>query len=116
LKVRFLADANFDQRIVAGLALREPLIDFNLPQQVIPAGTTDPEVLHLGATLGRVIVTHDVRTMPIHFHAFVKKYTCAGVILVPSRMSIGSAIEDLLLIWQASEAEEWMNQMRRLPL
>lgn len=31
-------------------------------------------------------------------------------------MTIGEVIEDLLLIWQASEAEEWMNQMRRLPL
>ena len=29
-------------------------------------------------------------------------------------MPIGAAIEDLLLIWQVSEAEEWINQLRRL--
>jgi hypothetical protein len=31
-------------------------------------------------------------------------------------MAIREAIEELLLIWQISEAEEWINQMRRLPL
>jgi len=75
----------------------------------------DPQVLELGATLGRVIVTHDVRTMPGWFLAFVEDHVCAGLILVPDRIRIGEAIEDLLLIWHISEAEEWINQMRRLP-
>jgi len=72
--------------------------------------------LELGAALGRVIVTHDVRTMPSHFQTFINERACAGVILAPTRIAIGDAIEDLLLIRQASEAEEWINQMRRLPL
>ena len=38
------------------------------------------------------------------------------MILVPKKMPIRDAIEELLLIWQVSEAEEWINQMRRLPL
>lgn len=116
MKVRFLADANFNQRIVADLLLRESRIDFGLPQDLIPAGTKDPQVLEIGATVGRIVVTHDVRTMPTHFQMFVHEHACAGVVLVPTRMTVGDAIEDLLLIWQASEAEEWMNQMRRLPL
>ena len=116
MRVRFLADANFNQRVVASLLLREPQIDFGLPQDLIPEGTKDPAVLELGATLGRVIVTHDVRTMPTHFQEFVNEHACAGLILVPARLAIRDATEDLLLIWQASEAEEWMNQIRRLPL
>ncbi len=116
MRVRLLADANFGQRIVTGLLLREPQIDFGLPQNLIPTGAKDPEVLELGAALGRVVVTHDVRTMPAHFHMFVNGQACAGVILVPTRMAIGDAIEDLLLIWHVSKTEEWINQMRRLPL
>jgi hypothetical protein len=116
LKIRFLADANFNQKIVAGLLLREPQINFELPQDVIPEGMKDPKVLELGAALGRVMVTHDVRTMPSHFSAFVLGQSCSGLILVPKGMAIGAAIEDLLLIWHVSEAEEWINQMRRLPL
>ncbi len=116
MKIRFLADANFNQKIVAGLLLREPRIDFALPQEVIPEGMKDPKVLELGAALGRVIVTHDVRTMPSHFSAFVADQRCSGLILVPNGLAIRAAIEDLLLIWRVSEREEWINQMRRLPL
>ena len=116
MKVRFLADANLNQKIVAGLLLREPQIDFELPQNVIPENMGDPQVLGLAASRGRIIVTHDVRTMPDHFSDFLAGQSCAGVILVPKKMPIGAAIEDLLLIWQVSEAAEWINQMRRLPL
>ena len=63
-----------------------------------------------------MIVTHDVRTMPGHFANFVVEQTCPGLILVPKRMPIGAAIEELHMIWLASEAEEWIDQMRRLPL
>ena len=54
--------------------------------------------------------------MPDHFSDFVADQACSGMILVPKKMPIGAAIDDLLLIWQVSEAEERINQMRRLPL
>ena len=116
MKIRFLADANFNQKIVAGLLPREPQIDFELPQNVIPEKMEDPQVLELSAARGRIIVTHDVRTMPDHFSDFLTDRPCRGMVLVPKKMAIGAAIEDLLLIWQVSEAEEWIDQMRRLPL
>ena len=39
-----------------------------------------------------------------------------GLILVPQHMPIGEAIEELLLIWGASEAEEWRDRWQALPL
>ncbi|HWE50211.1 MAG TPA: hypothetical protein VG273_10500 [Bryobacteraceae bacterium] len=51
-----------------------------------------------------------------NFSDFVADHSCPGMILVPKKMTIGAAIEDLLLIWQVSDTEEWINQMRRLPL
>jgi len=113
VSIRFLADANLDQDIVAGLLRREPAIDFVLPQGLIPSGMADPEVLELAASLGRILVTHDVRTMPKHFARFIGTRTCPGLVLVPP---IGRAIEDLLLIWQLSDPDEWVNRIRRLPL
>jgi hypothetical protein len=77
---------------------------------------SDLDVLDLGAALGRVIVTHDVRTMPGWFRRFIENRLCPGLVLVPEKMPIRDAIEDLLTIWYVSEAEEWVNQMRRLPL
>ena len=40
----------------------------------------------------------------------------AGVFLVPQSFDIGTAIEELLLIWLASEASEWENRLEWLPL
>lgn len=116
MRVRFLADENLDQTIVAGLVRREPEIDFALPQMSIPEGMEDPEVLALAASMGRVLVTHDAKTMPRHFAHFLIHSECLGVILVPKSMAIAQAIEELLLIWQLSEPGEWRNILRRLPL
>jgi hypothetical protein len=116
LKVRFLADENLDQDIVAGVLRREPEVDFELPQGLIPEGMRDPDLLALASSLGRVLVTHDVRTMPRHFGEFIASNQCPGVILIPRTMTIGQAIGELLLIWHLSEAGEWTGLLRRLPL
>ncbi len=52
MKVRFLADVNFNQKIVAGLLLREPSIDFALPQAMIPERMKDQDVLDLAQSGG----------------------------------------------------------------
>jgi len=116
LRIRFLADANLDQDIVAGVLRREPEVDFELPQGLIPEGMKDPEVLAVAASLGWILVTHDVRSMPRHFGEFIATNECPGLILIPRVMPIAQAIEEILLIWHVSEAEEWTNRLRRLPL
>ncbi len=83
---------------------------------MIPEKTPDPQVLDLAASLGRVLVTHDVSTMPGWFQQSVGERPCAGLILVPDKLPIRDVIEDLLLIWHLTEAQEWINHMQRLPL
>ena len=39
-----------------------------------------------------------------------------GVLLVPQSLDVGTAIEELLLIWLASGASEWDNRLEWLPL
>jgi hypothetical protein len=116
VKVRFLADANFNQKIVAGLLLREPSLDFALPQAMIPVRMNDSDVLDLAHLSGRLLVSHDVTTMPRWFDQCVEERSCAGLILLPGSVPIREAIEDLLLIWRLTEAEEWVNRMEWLPL
>jgi hypothetical protein len=38
------------------------------------------------------------------------------VIVIPQQLPVRAAVEDLLLIWTASEAEEWRNRIQVLPL
>jgi hypothetical protein len=45
----------------------------------------DPQVLELGAARDRIIVTHDIRTMPDHFSDFAADQPCSGVILIRRR-------------------------------
>lgn len=116
MKVRFLADANFDQDIVSGLWRRRPEVEFALPQEFIPDGTGDPEVLAIASGLDAILVTHDVRTMPLHFANFVKGSRSPGLIIVPSRLAIATVIDELALIWEASSPDDWIDQYRRLPL
>lgn len=54
--------------------------------------------------------------MPGCYQQCVEERRCAGLVLVPDTLPIRDAIEDLLLIWQITEAEEWVNYMPRLPL
>jgi hypothetical protein len=117
VKVRFLADADLNKAIVSGILRREPSLDFLTAHAAGLRRMTDPEVLTLAAEQQRVLVSHDVGTMPAHFHAFtVSGKGSAGVFLIPQSLHVGTAIDELLLVWLASEASEWENQLLWLPL
>jgi hypothetical protein len=116
MKVRFLADYDFNREILDGLLRREPFIDLKSGVEAELQGVPDPDVLEAAATEGRLLITHDQRTMPFHFGQFVRRRKSPGVFIIPQRMGIGAAIEELLLIWAASDAEEWTNLIFFLPL
>ena len=115
--IRFMADADLNDAIVSGCRRRDPAIDFLSANDANPEGVPDPDVLALAAAEDRILVSHDFQTMPRHFGKFLQvRGSSPGLILVPQHMPIGEVIEDLLLIWGASEAEEWENRWQALPL
>ncbi len=117
MKVRFLADADLNKAIVSGVLRREPSLDFLTAQAAGLRRMTDPEVLALAGEQERVLVSHDVGTMPAHFRAFRNAgKRSAGVFLIPQSLDMGKAIEELLLVWLASEASEWVDRLEWLPL
>lgn len=116
MKVRFQADADFNQNIVRAVRRREPRLDCQTGHEARLHGLDDIAVLAQAAREGRLLVSHDRRTMPRHFAAFTATTTSAGVLLVSQYLPIAPVVEDLLLIWEASEAEEWVNRLDTLPL
>jgi hypothetical protein len=59
---------------------------------------------------------HDRRTMTRHFQErLAAGYSNPGVFIVPPRSAIGDIVEWLLLVWSASQAEEWRNKIVYLP-
>ena len=79
-------------------------------------GLEDLEVPRIAANSGRVLVSQDRRTMPAHFARFSATAESPGVILLREAISIAMAIEELILIWNASEAEEWEGRLLWIPL
>src|ERR1700722_16475251 len=115
--VRFLADASLRHAIVSGCLRREPTIDFLSARRAKLEGIPDPEVLEIAAAQGRILVTHDFRTMPRHFGEFLKTgRSSPGVVLVTQRPPPAQIIEALVLVWTASNPEEWKNRILEIPL
>jgi hypothetical protein len=106
MKVRFQADADLNQIILLATIRREPAIDFQTATMAGLSGLDDMQVLERTVREGRVLVTHDWKTMPRHFSEFIVKESSPGLLVVPQYLSVAAAVEDLILIWSATEAEE----------
>jgi hypothetical protein len=116
VKITFQADADFNQTIITALQRRAPAIDFQTADEARIRGLPDPEVLTVAARDGRILVSHDHHTMPVHFATFVATQHSPGVFLLSQEIPIRIAVEELLVIWEASEAEEWFDTLQYLPL
>ncbi|MBW4685779.1 MAG: DUF5615 family PIN-like protein [Komarekiella atlantica HA4396-MV6] len=116
MSVRYQADADLNQAIVTGVLRREPSIDFQTAFAAGLKGVKDPEVLKLAAQQGYILVSHDRKTMPSEFAKFITSNQSSGVIIVYRKLLIEVVIEELLLIWAVSCAEEWINRIAKLPL
>jgi hypothetical protein len=114
--IRFLADADFNHAIVKGCRRQEPAMDFLTANEAKLEGIPDPDVLALAAEQDRILVTHDRQTMPRHFAEFLMSgRSCPGVFLVSQHASIADVIDALVLVWVASDAQEWVNRIVNVP-
>jgi len=116
VKIKFQADTDFNHTIIYALQRREPAIEFRTADEAKIRGLSDPEVLAAAARDGRILVSHDHQTMPVHFANFIATQQSPGVFLLSQDLLLRIAVEELLMIWEASEAEEWSNTLQYLPL
>lgn len=116
MRVRFQADADFNQIIVAAVVRKMPAVDFRTATAAGLAGVDDIAVLGIAAQDGRILVTHDQATMPTQFGEFTRSNTSPGLIVVPQSLAIRDAADSLILIWAATDPEEWTNRIAYLPI
>lgn len=115
--VKLLADENLDNRILRGLKRKRSNLDIVRVQDREVYQADDPTVLEWAAQEGRVLLTHDINTIPKYAYERVaegKKMT--GVIAVKDSAAIGVVIEDILLAIETSDEDEFENQIIYLPL
>jgi hypothetical protein len=115
--LRLAADENLISDIVRGLLRRNANINIVRIQDVGLSGADDPRVLAWAASEGRILITHDARSIPRYAsQRIVEGLSMPGVFIVPQSISVGHAIENLLLLCEGTSAAEWEGLVLYLPL
>jgi hypothetical protein len=93
LSIRFQADNDLKFGIVKAVRRREPTVDFLSAQESGLDSVPDPVLLDRVAAAGRVLVSHDRRTMIDHFrdHLAVGK-SSPGLLIVSQGSAIGEVV------------------------
>lgn len=81
-----------------------------------PRGTKDPQVLLAAQAAGRCLISRDGKTMKQHLqdHFAGGHHTC-GVILTRRGFALKRYVDDILLIWHATTADEWIDRTDYIP-
>lgn len=62
----FFADENFDMRITVGLRRHHPNLDLLTAQEAGVLHVDDPQLLRIAQQFERIMLSHDVNTMPAY--------------------------------------------------
>jgi predicted nuclease of predicted toxin-antitoxin system len=105
--LRLASDADVHGDIVRGVRRRLPGIDLVRVQDAWPEGTPDPDVLAWTATENRVLITNDRNTMVgFAYQRVAAGKPLPGLIVTTNEQSIGSAVNDILVIAECMSEEE----------
>ena len=119
MKVRYLIDENEPPRLKVALLRLRPAIDvLRVGDPGAPAyGSPDPDVLRFLELAQRILVTSNRRSMPDHI---TDHWSAGGHLWGPfwicPRTPVSRLADELCFVWDASEAEEWIDQLRWIPL
>jgi hypothetical protein len=115
---RFLVDENILGALPKALRQQEPGMDVLCVGEpgAPPCRTLDPDLLLAAESLGRMLISRDRDSMPGHLaDHFAAGHHTWGTALLRNGFSLGRYIQEILIIWGASEADEWIDQTMYLP-
>jgi len=82
-----------------------------------PKGTLDPDILAWIEKTGYILVTANRHTIPEHVQAhYAAGHHIPGVLLLRPGARLGQIIEQLYLLWAASNAKEYADKFLYLPM
>lgn len=114
---RFAADENFNNAILRGLQRRQLDIDMVRIQDTEMYQADDPNVLAWCTEQNRILLTHDIRTIPKYAYERIENSVLTtGVFVINDQLPIGDVIEDLVLAIEASDMYEWENHVVFFPI
>lgn len=115
--LRFAADENFNNDIVRAVRRIRPDIDIVRIQDVGLIGKDDQSILQWAADEKRILLTHDVATITKYAYQRIREgQYMAGVFEIQSDHPITTIVDEIILIHDFSLEDEWVGQVRYLPL
>ena len=110
--LRLASDADVHGAIIRGLVRRLPEIDLVRVQDTLPEGTADPAVLDWVAAENRILITNDRNTMVgFAYERVGAGQLVPGIIATTNEQSIGSTIDDILIVAENLSEEEMKVQV-----
>jgi predicted nuclease of predicted toxin-antitoxin system len=114
--LRFVTDNDFNEDIVTGLLTERPGLDLVRVREVGFRNAEDPDILAWAASEGRIVRTHDRKTMPAFAYERVRLgQPMPGVFLMRNRAQLRPLIDDILLADELTGMEEWKDKVTHLP-
>ena len=115
--LRLMVDEDFNDRIVRGVYRLLPELELVRVQEFGMLSAGDRDILEVAAQTGRVLLTHDAKTMPAYAYERVNTgQTMPGLVVCPQHLAIGAAIADIVLLAECSENDEWDDKVVYLPI
>lgn len=122
MRVKYLIDADLPRALFQGLIRRSAAIDVLRVQQVGLGDAPDPEILNWAAAERRITVSRDKSTMrQFAARRMEEGKFMPGLLLVrPDYVrrhgyGLREVIDELILIAEVREAEEWYNLIQFIP-
>jgi hypothetical protein len=117
--IRYLLDEHVDHTLRAQLIRHaSDLIVWVIGDPGAPKpGTLDPDILLWCEANSFFLVTNNRKSMPVHLQDHLATgHHVPDILTLNPDMTLGATIDELLLIWGASEAEEYQDLLLYLPL
>ena len=116
---RFLIDENISPRYRTHLLYHEPsLTVLVIGDEGVPArGTPDPEIFAWCEQNQFNLITNNRESMPQHLSDHLSAgHHIPGIFTISLAVPMGKIIEELLLITGASDEDEYIDEIKYLPL
>lgn len=117
--IRYLLDENLDPLYKTQLLRKRPnVLLYTIGDPGTPSkGTLDPEILCWCEENEFVLITNNRKSMPAHLAEHLAQGRhIPGIIALNTEMSVGETLEELLLIAEAGDANDYRDHIEYLPV
>jgi hypothetical protein len=117
--INYLLDENVNPRLRDALQRRLPdMVAWRVGDPGASAlQASDPDILIWCEANNFILITNNRTSMPIHLrdHLMTGRHI-PGIFILSPDMAIGETADELALIWEASEPDEYFDRLSYLPV